>query len=195
MRTIRASASESSGISTPSRAGSHASMPRGASRSHWFTTECRGRRSSARSTTWVYIHEWPALRYPIRIGAPLAQVSQAARGPPWRSIAVANRRARRRRAYDRSSRHRASPDRLGTTITSSRWGLLQTTGAAIGSTTYVRCASGYFRRRARTNGVVNTTSPINLRRTRRIRLPATNYQLPVKARWSPRRSASPGYRP
>ena len=60
--SMRASAAGSSGISTPSRAGSGA--PAGhpgiaSSRSHWFTTECRGRNVRGRATARVYIQRAP----------------------------------------------------------------------------------------------------------------------------------------
>ena len=134
-RARRARSPPVSSISTPSRAGSPASMPSGASRSHCLRTECLGPRSAGRGTTCVYIHVRPRVVYPIRVGAPLAHVNQALRGPPCRSMAMSNRSRLRRRAKAMSSRTRASPCRSGTTSTSSRLGLPRTTGSASGSTT------------------------------------------------------------
>ena len=168
---MRASALASSAISTASRSGSASSRGRpgsASSRSHWFNTECRGRRSRARGTIRVYIQARPRMSYPMRSRAPLAQVSHALRGPPCMSIATSNRSRRSRRTSERSSSSRLAPRLRATTITSSRWGLLITTGAASCSTRYARRPSGYARRSARMTGVVNTTSPISRSLSNRI---------------------------
>ena len=55
-------------------------------RSHWFTTEWRGRRARGRPTTRVYIQLRPLISYPIRRGARDNQASHALRGPPCMSM-------------------------------------------------------------------------------------------------------------
>ena len=51
------------------------------SRSHWLTTECRGRSARARSTRSVFIQLRPVTAYPIRRGAPVAQGEPGAARP------------------------------------------------------------------------------------------------------------------
>ena len=157
-------------ISVGSRSRSGGAKPSGASRSHWFTTECRGA-ELARPRHAVSVH--PAAPAdgvadpPRRAGRPRQQ--RAARG---RRAGRSPRRSRRRAqpARQREVRARIARGRPGAdaTMTSSRCGLPATTGAACGSTRYARCASGNRRRSARMTGVVNTTSPISRRRIRRI---------------------------
>ena len=126
---IRASAAGSSAISTRSRVSSAAPPVHpgiASSRSHWFTTECRGRRSRGRWTARVYIQRRPWMSYPMRSPAPLAHVSHALRGPPCRSSTRSNRSRRSRRARARSSAIRRAPRVRGAMMTSSRCGLCST---------------------------------------------------------------------
>ena len=117
------------------RPGRAAAMPSGASRSHWLRTEWRGRRSGARATRLVYIQPRPldvvadASRRAAGPGEPAAarpavQVDGHVEArAPQPSAPGARRRA-----------SRASPRGLGATMTSLRWGLPVTIGAAAGST-------------------------------------------------------------
>ena len=134
---IRVSASGSSAMVIRSRArsGRPPDQPGMASRrSHWFSTECLGRRSRARGAIRVYIQPRPLMSYPIRSFAPLAQASHALRGPPCRSSVRSNRSRLNRRASAMSSRSRRQPRRRGATITSSSSGWPLTMAAAAGST-------------------------------------------------------------
>ena len=106
----------------------------GASRSHWFSTEWRGRSSRGRCTRRCTSSRGRRLVARRARGAPLSHVSHALRGPPCKSMA---RSKRRRAAAARARSRRASrrqPRVRSTTMTSSTCGIAGDDGRGGGST-------------------------------------------------------------